>query len=60
MHLGSVFRVISVILLVVGAFMLAPIAYAFRFGETNLLPSFLIPMAVSVLFAAVVFFTTNR
>ena len=60
MHLGTVFRVISVIVLVVCIFMLAPIAYAFRFGETDLLPAFLIPMAISVVFAGLVFLITNR
>ena len=60
MHIGAVLRVISVILLIVCAFMVFPIVYAFRFGETDLISSFLIPMAISVVFAGVVFLFTSK
>ena len=60
MHIGPVLRVISVILLAVCAFMIFPIAYAIRFRETDVILSFVVPMVVSIIFAALVFALTSR
>lgn len=60
MHPALVIRVIAVILVVVSLFMLFPIAYAFHFGETDLIPSFLLPMAASLLLGLVVYIATRR
>lgn len=48
MNIALVLKVVSVLLLVIAAFMIAPIAVAVVYGETAVIPSFLIPMAAVV------------
>jgi len=55
MHIGQVLRVISIILLIVCGFMVFPILYAFRFGETELITCFLVPMGISMVFAGAMY-----
>lgn len=61
MNLTLVFKVTAVLLLVICAFMLAPILVAVYYGETEILPSFFIPMgAVAVICGAFLLLTRGR
>jgi trk system potassium uptake protein len=60
MHVGQLLRVISIILVIVCAFMLFPLAFALVYGETGTVTCFLIPIAVSIVAAATVFLFTRR
>ena len=47
MHYRLVIKVIATLLLIVAFFMVFPIAFALYYRELSLLPSFLIPMAIT-------------
>lgn len=54
MNLPFVLRVVSVLLLLVSLFMAVSLGVALLYGETRLLPSFLVPIGATVLFYAAV------
>lgn len=56
----SCLRIISMLLAIVGTTFLLPIGVAFAVDETFVIPSFFIPMAVSWIFAAVIFFLFRK
>ena len=58
MHFSSLLRVIAILLMIVSAFMLFPVFFAFHFGELEVIRFFLIPMAgVAALSLAVLLVT---
>jgi trk system potassium uptake protein TrkH len=49
MNLKLVFRILAILLLLLCVVMLAPVAVALIYGETELLPAFLIPLAAAAI-----------
>ncbi len=47
MHFKLIFRVVAILLLIVAFFMVFPISFAIHFDELEIIPSFLIPMAIA-------------
>ena len=60
MNFPIVFRLLSLILLVVSLFMLFPIAFGIAYGEISTLSAFYLPMAATILIAVVVLLLTSR
>ncbi len=60
MSIAIVLRVISVLLIMVMAFMLAPIAVALSMDEPEMIRAFLIPMAIVIPAAVIYLFVTRR
>ena len=61
MNLILLIKVISILLLIIAAFMLFPMIYAVYYGEYFLLESFIIPItAVITLFVVIMFFTRKH
>ena len=59
MNAIPILRVLSVLLLLVAGFMIAPIIVALFYGEFGMIPAFLVPMAIVVPLASLVLFTTR-
>ena len=60
MHVGQVFRVVSILLLIVALFMVFPILFAIYYGEVSLIRYFLLPMGISLMFAGGSLFLTRK
>ena len=60
MHIGSVFRVVSVLLLIVCGFMVFPIAWAFHYQEADVIPCFLYTMGGTVIVCLAILLATRR
>jgi len=60
MHIGLVARVVAILALLVCGFMLFPIAFALYYGELQVLPAFLVPVACVAAGTLVVLFLTRR
>ena len=60
MHIGLVFRIVSILLLIVSFFMLFPILFALYYQEQYMIPYFLIPILMILVFSVSVLFLTRR
>ncbi len=60
MFIISFLKISSILLSIVGILFAIPLGFAFYYGETSVYLSFIIPMAVSFLFAAAVNFPTRK
>jgi len=60
MNIAFVLRVLSLLLLIISAFMALSIPVALVFGEADTIPAFLVPIAASALFFAVMTAATRR
>lgn len=60
MNFKLVLRVVSILLLIVSFFMAAPVGFALYYGETEIIPSFLIPAGGALIFFAAVQLFTRK
>ena len=56
MHIGLVLRIVSILLLIVSFFMLFPILFALYYQEQYMIPYFLIPILMILVFSLSVLF----
>ena len=55
MHIGLVFRVIAILLLIVSFFMIFPILFALYYHEEWTISAFLIPIAIILVFSLAIY-----
>ncbi len=60
MHIGLVFRIVSILLLIVSFFMFFPIIFALYYQEQDMIPYFLIPILMILVFSVSILFLTRR
>ncbi|MCR5437369.1 MAG: TrkH family potassium uptake protein [Treponema sp.] len=56
----SFFKILSILLAIVGATFVIPLSVAFAYSETSMYLPFIIPMAASLIFCAVITFATRK